>query len=209
MSARFHVVYEAPGGEVEGIAAYRVKQDWEDGLTRSSVRILSSQFVALTPVARVALWRYLLNLDLIQSVRGVGFAVDEPLRWMLVDPRRMKPTALRDDLWVRLLDIPASLAARKYSATGRVVFEVADTFCPETAGRYELEAGPEGAECRRTTREADLALDVADLGAAYLGGVRFDTLWQAGRIEEHTTGAAARADALFRSDPAPHCGTPF
>ena len=209
MSARFYVTYTVGDRQVEGIAGYRIKSDWVDGVARSTVQILGSQFVATTPAARAALWGYLLDLDLTQTVRVLGFPVDEPLRWMLADPRRMKTTAIRDDLWVRLLDIPTALAARTYSAPGRVVFEVADAFCPQTAWRYELEAGADGAQCRRTTREAELALDVADLGAAYLGGVRFETLWRAGRIEQRGAGAVARADALFRSDPAPWCGTPF
>jgi predicted acetyltransferase len=209
MSARFYIAYTADDGQVQGIAGYRIKHDWVDGIARSAVQMLGSHFVAATPAARAALWRYCLNLDLTQTVRAVGFAVDEPLRWMLADPRRMRVTSLRDDLYVRLLDIPAALAARRYPAEGRVVFEVTDPFLPDISGRYELRAEPDGAECRRTTAEADLALDVADLGAAYLGGVRYTTLCQAGRVEERTPGAAARSDALFRSDPPPWCGTPF
>jgi predicted acetyltransferase len=209
MSGRFYVVYESPRGPVEGILAYRIKQEWVEGIARNAVQILGSQFVVLTPAARAALWHYCLDLDLTQTVRALGFPVEEPLRWMLADPRRMKVTALRDDLYVRLLDIPAALAARRYAAEGRVVFEVADAFCPENSGRYELRGGPEGAECRRTTADPDLALGVAELGAAYLGGVRFESLYQAGRVEEHMRGALTRADALFRSDPPPWCATPF
>jgi hypothetical protein len=50
---------------------------------------------------------------------------------------------------------------------------------------------------------------VADLGAAYLGGVSFTTLARAGRVVEETPGALARADLLFSIDRAPYCGTPF
>jgi hypothetical protein len=50
---------------------------------------------------------------------------------------------------------------------------------------------------------------VADLGAAYLGGVRFATLARAGRVTELTPDALARADTLFTSEPAPWCATPF
>ena len=209
MSARFYIAYTAGDGQVEGIAGYRIKQDWVDGIARSAVQVLGSQFVAATPAARAALWRFCLDLDLTQTVRAIAFPVEEPLRWMLADPRRMKVSALRDDLYVRLLDIPAALAARRYAAEGRFVFEVADAFVPETAGRYELRGGPEGAECRRTTANPDLALGVAELGAAYLGGVRFESLYHAGRVEERTPGTLARADALFRSDPPPYCATPF
>ena len=52
-------------------------------------------------------------------------------------------------------------------------------------------------------------LGVADLGAAYLGGVRFTTLARAGRVMERTAGALARADAAFASEPSAYCSTDF
>ena len=42
--------------------------------------------------------------------------------------------------------------------------------------RFVLEGGPDGASCRRTSANADLALSVADLGALYLGGNSFTAL---------------------------------
>ena len=201
------MTYTARSGQVDGAAYYRVQSRWEDGLPAGT--LLLRELIAVTPEAHAALWRYCLNVDLVQTVRATVRPVDEPLRWLLAEPRRLRTTALYDDLWVRLVDIPAALAARRYATTGRLVLDVADPFCPENAGRYELEAGPDGAACRPTTAAADLALDVADLGAAYLGGVRFGTLAQAGRVAELETEALARADALFTSEPAPWCATPF
>jgi hypothetical protein len=43
---------------------------------------------------------------------------------------------------------------------------------------------------------------VADLAAAYLGGVSFTTLARAGLVAESAPGALARADAMFASRPA-------
>jgi len=39
--------------------------------------------------------------------------------------------------------------------------------------------------------------------AVYLGGTSFRQLRRAGLVEERTTGALARADAMFTWDPAP------
>jgi predicted acetyltransferase len=50
---------------------------------------------------------------------------------------------------------------------------------------------------------ADVVCTVNELGAAYLGGVSFRQLQRAGRVEERTKGALARADAMFGWDPAP------
>jgi predicted acetyltransferase len=69
--------------------------------------------------------------------------------------------------------------------------------------------GPGEAACCRTDGPADLALEVAELAAAYLGGVRFSTLARAGLVSELTVGALARADALFAAVPAPFCCTGF
>jgi hypothetical protein len=52
-------------------------------------------------------------------------------------------------------------------------------------------------------------MDVADLGAIYLGGVVPTSLHRAGRITENTSGAIARADAFFVSTPAPWMTTGF
>ncbi|MGZ3678002.1 MAG: GNAT family N-acetyltransferase [Ktedonobacterales bacterium] len=204
---RFYGAYTSDAGDTEGVVQYRVKSQWEGGLHTSV--LVTREFIALTTEANAALWQFLFGVDLIQTVQAVNRPVDEPLRWMLADSRRLRVTRLTDDLWVRLLDIPTALAARRYASTGRVVFEVSDAFRPEQAGRYVLEGGPEGAECRATDATADLTLDVVDLGAAYLGGVRFATLARAGRVVAQTPDVLARADAMFASEPAPWCATPF
>ena len=58
-------------------------------------------------------------------------------------------------------------------------------------------------------RRPDLARAVADLGALLLGGVAWATLRRAGLVDERTSGAVARADALFRPERPPYCGTDF
>ena len=143
-----------------------------------TVRVV--HLVATSPAARLALWKYCLGVDLISAVSGENCPLDEALRWRLADPRRMGVSTVADWLWVRLVDFPAGLGARQYRAEGRVIFDVADAFCPQSDGRYQLEGGPTGARCDPTTATPDLALSVADLGAAYLGGVRFSTLARAG-----------------------------
>ena len=207
--ARFFVLYEGASGRVEGAAYYRPQRQWLDNLSQTTV--LVEEVLAVTPAARAALWRYLLALDLVAKLRAVNRPIDEPLRWMLADPRRLRVTAINDDLWLRLIDIPVALAARRYAAAGRLVLAVEDAFLAENTGSYTLECGQDGAAaCRRTDdAAADLALGVADLGAAFLGGVRFSTLAAAGRVEERSPGALARADALFAAEAVPYSGTPF
>ena len=204
---RLYITYEAPSGELEGAAHYRIKPEWANGVPSGT--LLIRELYAATPEAQAALWSYCLNVDLVTTVRAMSRPVDEPLRWMLADPRRLHITALNDDLWLRILDVPAALAARRYAAADRLVLEITDAFRPESSGRYALVASPESAACRRTDDAPDLSLTVADLGAAYLGGVTWSALAAAGRVRERTDGALHRADGLFFADRAPYCATPF
>jgi hypothetical protein len=57
----------------------------------------------------------------------------------------------------------------------------------------------------RTADEPDLACTASDVGAVYLGGASLRQLHRAGRVDERTPGALARADAMFTWDPAPWC----
>ena len=207
MSPRFFLTYTAHGGELEGLAVYRIEQRWSDGF--SSGTLVLRDLLALTREAYASLWRFCLDADLITAVRADLRPLDEPVRWMLSDPRRLRTVGTRDELWLRVLDVSAALAARRYETEGTLTLEIIDSFPGIAAGRYTLDGGPEGATCRPTTASPDLTLDAADLGAIYLGGVRPSTLARAGRVAEGTPRGLARADALFGCWPAPYCATTF
>lgn len=207
-SARFYVLHTAAAGEVDGFAAYRIKHEpWRHGLAANTLVV--DELDATDDEVEAALWQYLIDVDLVATVKAVGRPVDEPLRWRLADPRRLSVTDVIDHLWVRVLDVPRALEARRYATEDRIVLEVSDDFRPETAGRYLVEGGPDGARCRRTDDPADLAMSVVDLGALYLGGASPTVLARAGRIVERTPGALRRADVFFPSAPAPWCSTEF
>ena len=203
----FYAVHESPGGEADGYAIYRVKPSWDDG--SPNARLLAGEIVTLNATAEADLWRYLCSVDLVEVVEAENRPLTDPLRWMLADPRRLLVKGLSDLLWVRILDVASALSARRYPAPGRLVLEITDPFRPDTAGRYLLEGGPDGATCRRTGAEADVTLAADALGALYLGGVSAATLAAAGRVVEHTDGAVVKASAMFASQQEPFCRTHF
>jgi predicted acetyltransferase len=165
--------------------------------------------VGLVPEAEAALWRYLFDMDLAGTIKLSGRSLDDPVRWRLADPRRLRITDVGDHLWVRLLDVPGALAARRYAVADALVLEVTDALRPRNHGRFRLEGGPDGASCEPTAAPPDLALDVADLGAAYLGGTSLVSLARAERVGERTPGALIRAERMFASSPGPICTTYF
>ena len=162
------------------------------------------ELMAATDEAYAALWQFCFDLDLVTTVTAGRRAADEPLPWLMADPRRLKQT-FQDASWFRLVDVPAALTARTYSTTDSLALRVLDPFLEWNDGTVRLDGGPDGAECRATDAEADLTLSAADLGAIYLGGVKLRTLYHAGKVEENTPGALARADAMFATDLMPWC----
>jgi predicted acetyltransferase len=197
----FFAVHEAEPGSLDGYVIWRVQPRWSGGLPDNLVRV--RELIALTPQAEGALWRLVLDLDLAGTVQLGNRPLDEPLRWRLADSRQLRTTRVTDGLWVRLLDLQAALAARGYAADGALVLEVADPLRPGGQGRFRLEAGQAGATCARTDADPDLVLDVAALGAVWLGGMRLASLARAGRVRQARPGVLARADAMFACDPAP------
>ncbi len=191
---------------VDGYALYATKPHWVDGAPDGTVSV--REVVAASPVAAVALWRFLCDIDLMGRVSG-WMAVDDPLLHVLADPRRSAPR-LSDNLWVRLVDVDRALAARRYAAPVDVVLEVADERCPWNAGRWRVTADSTGATCDRTVDSPDLTLTATELGAAYLGGTSLAALAAAGRIEELRRGALAPASTAFGTGGrAPFCPQVF
>jgi predicted acetyltransferase len=108
-----------------------------------------------------------------------------------------------------LVDVGRALAGRRYATEGRLVLRIRDPFCPWNDGHFELSGGPSSAECKPCAGNPDLDLTAADLASVYLGGNRFHTLREAGRIQEIRRGSVALADAMFATDRAPWCPSFF
>lgn len=198
----------AVAGDDQGYAVYRA-HDVSQGVFYAS-QIKVSEVYAAGDEVEAALWRFLFDIDLVREVVAHRRPVDEPLRWRLADPRQLRTTAVEDLLWIRVLDVPAALTARGYAAAGRLVFEIVDGD-DAVRGSWVLEAGPDGATCRRAgeTGRSQLAFGVAALGSLYLGGVTASALAAAGRIRVVEVAALHLADALFCTALAPFSGTSF
>lgn len=199
----FYALHENDEGEPDGFAAYRYKHEWPHGNPKSTAVV--DELFATSPEVEAALFRYLLDLDLVATVRFHARPVDDHLRLRLANPRRYTIRGMGDHVWARLVDVAPALATRHYNDDGSVVIEVADRFRPQNDGRYRV--GNDG--CERTDAEPDIAVPVDSLGAAFLGGVSFASLAQAGRATEVATGGLRRVDALFLSDVPPYCDHGF
>lgn len=188
-------------GEVIGYAYYRTQR-------ADTGQVQVSRVHATDLASHVALWRYLLDPDLLTETRYGHLPSDDPILDLLLDQRAPAPIT-RDGLWVRPVDVGRALAARTYAREIDVVLAVTDGFLPWNAGSWHLAGGPAGATCEPTNRPADLTIDVRELGAVYLGRPSLARLGAAGLVGEHTAGALVAASEAFSSSRLPWLDTGF
>jgi predicted acetyltransferase len=197
-----------------GYAVFTSAEHWDEdaGLPEGVLEV--SEAIAADPAATAALWGNLLSQDLVSEFRARMRPVDDPLLYLLADPRRVR-SVVSDGLWIRLVDVASALTQRHYACPVNVVIEVADELCPQNAGRWRLAAEASvapahfRATCERTTVPADVVLHVQALGAAYLGGTRLTAMAKAGLVTEATPGSLAALSTAMSWEPAPWCPMTF
>jgi predicted acetyltransferase len=189
------------GGRPVGYALYRIVHEGPAGDRKRTVRVLEA--VGVDPAALRDLWRFLLAIDWTDTIEAVYLPADHPLQLLAARVSRLDWRVI-DGLWVRLVDVPAALAARRYDGEARVEV-VADERLPENVGTWSLGGG----RVARSRRRPDVRVDVQSLAAAYLGGFSFTQLARAGRAEEVARHGLARADRAFRTAAAPWCPENF
>ena len=213
------VIAEDPAGP-RGYALFSATPNWDGSTFLADSTISIREVMTTDPAAAAAIWADLLSRDLTTEFRTQLRPVDDPVLYLLADPRRLRPT-IADGLWVRLVDVPAALSQRRYACPVDAVIEVSDDLCGWNQGRWRLTAGGPGrpapagqtggqppgfaATCEPVTAAADITLPVSALGAAYLGGTRLGALAAAGQVTELRPGALAALSAAMSWDPAPWC----
>ncbi|MEJ2853609.1 MULTISPECIES: GNAT family N-acetyltransferase [unclassified Saccharothrix] len=188
-----------------GYAVYRVKNDWQEQGPRNELHI--REIAAETDEAYAALYRYLLDLDMVGELKFFT-ASDDPVLHLLAD-QRLALRSRADSLWVRVVDVDRALPLRRYLSDVDTVLDVRDSFCPWNAGRWRLTVKDGEASVRRVDDDPDVELDVQALGAAFMGGTRLATLARAQRVRELTPGALNALSHAFLGDREPHCPEVF
>ena len=197
---RIAVVHDENGPAA--FATFTRKAEWENGEPGGTLSVWT--WAAVTAAAERRLFSVILDLDLLSKVKVRNFAGDDPLVF-LVDDIRGAHFTLRDNIWVRLLDLPKALAARTYSADAEVLVQVDDAQLPDNAGLWRVRISGGRAEVSKEPAEgatADVTLTIQDLGAAYLGGVTLASLAKAGLVTG-APDAIAALSAAFAGDEKP------
>ncbi len=197
--ACFFAVHSDAAGTDDGYVAYEITEGWAGGLPGKKLHVWDMQ--AADGTARAALWRYTFCIDLVDVIEIDTAPIDDPLRWVVRDGRRIRVDHLNDGLWIAPFDCARILEARTYAVDGvlNFVFVAPDG----TRTSVALDGGTDGAKCTLTSAAPDITCSTATLGACVLGGNRWTELAQAGLVEASDPTALMRADAMFLTQPAP------
>ena len=146
---------------------------------------------AVSAEAHAALWSALLDLDLVGTITSRAIPIDDPLPFLLENPRALRTTNLNDGIWINVLDVPSCFGARTYRISDRIVVEVDGV-------RWAIDGGPDGASCKTVRSRPDLVTSHGAFSSLLYGGVLPSALVAGGRMH------ARNADALGRGRPVLH-----
>ncbi len=160
-----YVVVHVDGrGVVDGYAHYDVAWN-DDGAPGGKGEI--QDVIGIDDAVELALWGYLLDIDLVRTWKADERPVDDIVRAAIADRRAYSVKSVDDEQWLRVIDVDAALSARTYNAAaGEVSIGVTDPLVDRNNGTWRVSAA--GAE--RTSDSPDLTVDIATLSATYLGG---------------------------------------
>ena len=161
-------------------------------------------WAAVSAAAERRLWSVLSDLDLMTSVTLDSVALDSPIVHLLMDSRGAVAT-MRDQVWLRILDVPAALMARSYLRDVDITMSIEDAQIAENSHVWRFTVVDGKATVVHAERDSpiDLKMSIQELSVAYLGGTTLDALAIAGLVQESRPGAVAHLSDAFRSRLAP------
>lgn len=193
----FVAIHDGPDG-ADGYAIYRIENKWIDHTAQNELSIAELTGDGLT---RIALWRFLLELDMVRTVTDKNARVDEPIADVLTDPRQARLIGLYDQLQLRILDPKTALAARAYNCDGHLRIGVG-------SATFDLTVDEGKPSVKKVRADADLTCSPRGLAMAFLGDRSFRSLAQSGHVTTDPH-AGLLADSMFSTSPAPQCLTLF
>jgi predicted acetyltransferase len=196
----FQAVWELDG-RPEAYALYRIHHEWD---TAPTGHVFVREALGTSPLATREIWRFLIGIDLVASIRAIAQPATHPLLFLLAEPRRLR-ARLSDALMIRIVDVKSALEARTYASDGTLTFELSDPQFAHNDGRWQISVESSTATVKRTTADPDIVLGIGDLAAVYLGGFSFHQLLLGGSVRATRPGALWEADSMFRTPIEPWC----
>ncbi len=203
-STPHHAVVIGAEGAERGYLRFHVQpsENWFGSAQRT---VIVDDLVAHDNDAWRGLMEHLLSQDILHKVILPARPVDDPLRLLVDNPRAIQVSELRDESWIRPLDLGKFLNGRTYGRDSRVVFRVTDPILPENTGVWTLSSN--GA--MRSEERPALELSLQTIAELAFGTQPAAALAAAGRIDVTSRDIDALDEAFAAAGPSPYSGISF
>lgn len=202
-STPHHAVVVGAEGAERGYIRFHI-QATDNWFTSTQRTAIVDDLIAHDDDAWRALLGHVLSQDILHKVILPSRPVDDPLPRLVENLRAVQTSELRDESWIRPLDLQKLLNARSYDSNARVVIEVTDPLIADNNGVWTVAA--DGAAKSSETPKIGLPIDT--LTELVFGASPAWSLAASGRLR----GDRADIDALdrvFATEQKPHSGISF
>lgn len=199
-----HTIVFGREGEETGFLRFHV-QNPEDWFPSSQRTVVVDDLVAHDDETWRALIGHLFAQDIVHRAVFPSRPVDDPLPLALSNPRALTISGQRDETWLRILDLQALFAARRFGGARQVAVQVDDALFPQNAGVWSI--GARGAE--RTSERPEARVAVEDLATLLFGTAPASHLVAAHRIHASNPLVAEELDIILGVSRRPHSGISF
>lgn len=202
-STPHHAVVVGAEGAERGYIRFHIQAS-DNWFTSTQRTAIVDDLIAHDDDAWRALLGHLLSQDILHKIILPSRPVDDALPRLVDNLRAVQTSELRDESWVRPLDLAKLLNARSYDSNARVVIEVSDPLIADNNGVWTV--GGDGAA--KSAETAKISLPIDTLAELVFGASSAWSLAASGRLR----GDRADIDALdkvFATEQKPHSGISF
>ncbi|AGT10789.1 GNAT family N-acetyltransferase [Paracoccus aminophilus] len=197
-----HAITLGPKGRERGYLRFHPEPS-DNWLVARDRGVIIDDLIAHDAAAYRDLIGHLYAQDIIHRATFPSRPLDDALPLLIDDPRAVTLGAVKDESWLRILDLPGLLAKRHFGEGAAVVVSVTDEILPANSGQWRL-----GPEAGATSERADLQIGIGDLASLLFGALEPQVLADAGRITapDSVIERLARLTTVSRK---PHAGIAF
>lgn len=202
-STPHHAVVVGAKGAERGYIRFHI-QATDNWFTATQRTAIVDDLIAHDDDAWRALLGHVLSQDILHKVILPSRPVDDPLPRLVENARAVQTSELRDESWIRPLDLHKFLNARSYNATQDVVLRIEDQLIPENNGVWTIN----GDGAMQNGENPSITLPVDAVSELVFGASSASSLAATGRIR----GAQQAIEGLDRAIAThlkPHSGISF
>ncbi|MFT6804224.1 MAG: putative acetyltransferase [Nitriliruptoraceae bacterium] len=194
-------------GALVAAVAFTVEQAFDDIAFANVLEVVD--LFGIDDRSEAVLARWLCERALAGTVKAERWNPRSVLGMLLADGRMLRTTMAADAVWLRVLDVPAVMAARPTMGVGTVCVRVTDAMVASNDRTWAIEGIDGQLRCTPSEAGPDVTVPIEQLAPLLWGFRRASALASAALIEVHDQAALATLDRLLATDSPSWCSVGF